>query len=239
MTVTRVGGHRARMEPAKPRFPKSLLWKLAVLVVIVMIAGVLVLRGMNLEAIFDEAMQRISAAGPWAFFIAMALLPTVGVPFLAFTLTVGPAFRAQLGLGGVLIACAASLFINITLAYWLARCWLRPWLEKIVTRYGYKVPQVVSRTDQFEMTLLLRITPGPPFLLQNCLLGLAKIPFPLYIAISETVLMLHTTALVIFSEALVRGRGGQALFGASLFIAVLLAIHILRRHYARRKNGAN
>ncbi|HTQ31054.1 MAG TPA: VTT domain-containing protein, partial [Opitutaceae bacterium] len=167
-----------------------------------------VLRGINLreaEAWFNQTMGRIAAAGPLAFFAAMAVLPAVGAPFLGFTLTVGPAFRAQLGLGGVLAASAASLLVNITLTYWLARCWLRPWLEKLVTRYGYKVPQV-SRSDQFEITLLLRITPGPPFFLQNYLLGLAKIPFPLYLAISEAVIMVHTTALVIFSDALAHGK---------------------------------
>jgi uncharacterized membrane protein YdjX (TVP38/TMEM64 family) len=237
LTVARAGGHRAWMEPAKPLFQKSLLLKLGVLLVLAAVAAVFVLHGLDWRTLFDKTMGRISAAGPLAFFIAMALLPAVGAPFLAFTLTVGPAFKSQLGLAGVLAACAVSLFVNITFTYWLARCWLRPWLEKLVTRYGYKVPQV-SRTDQFEITLLLRITPGPPFFLQNYLLGLAKIPFPLYFAVSETVLMMHTTALVIFSDALVHGKGRQAAFGVSLFIAVLLVVHILRRHYAKRNTGA-
>jgi uncharacterized membrane protein YdjX (TVP38/TMEM64 family) len=236
LTVARGGAHRARMEPAKPRFSKSLLWKLAALALLVAAAGIFVLRGVDLRALFDGTMGRISAAGPLVFFTAMALLPAVGAPFLAFTLTVGPAFRSQLGLGGVLAACAASLFVNITLTYWLARCWLRPWLEKLVVRYGYKVPQV-ARADQFEMTLLLRITPGPPFFLQNYLLGLAKIPYPLYAAVSLTVVMMHTTGLVIFSEALAHGRGKEAVLGVSLFIAVLLVIHIVRRHYAKRNTG--
>lgn len=186
------------------------------------------------EEWFNQIMGRISAAGPVAFFAAMAILPAAGAPVLAFTLTVGPAFRAQLGLAGVLAACAASLLVNISVTYWLARCWLRPWLEKLVVRRGYKIPQV-SRADQFEITLLLRITPGPPFFLQNYLLGLAKIPFPLYLAISETVVMMHTTALVIFSDAMVHGKGRQAVLGASLLIAVLLGIHLTRRHYKMRK----
>ena len=214
--------------------------KLAALLLLLAAAAVFALRGAPLReavALFDQAMGRISAAGPWAFFSAMAILPAVGAPFLAFVLTVGPAFKSQLGLGGVLAACAASMFFNITFTYWLARCWLRPFLEKLVTRYGYKVPQVAP-ADQFEITLLLRITPGPPFFLQNYLLGLARIPFPLYFAVSAVVVMMNTTALVIFSEALVHGRGRQAVLGASLLVAVILVIHMLRRHYGRRKNGA-
>jgi uncharacterized membrane protein YdjX (TVP38/TMEM64 family) len=102
-----------------------------------------------------------------------------------------------------------------------------------VARSGHKVPQVVPE-DQFEVTLLLRITPGPPFFLQNFLLGLAEIPFLRYLAISWTVIMLNTAGLVIFGKALVNGKGGDAVLGVSLFVAALLIIHLLRRHYAKR-----
>jgi uncharacterized membrane protein YdjX (TVP38/TMEM64 family) len=70
--------------------------------------------------------------------------------------------------------------------------------------------------------------------LQNFLLGLAEIPFPRYLAISWTVIMLNTAGLVIFGAKLESGEGREALLGISLFVAALLFIHILRRHYAKR-----
>ncbi|MDE3084016.1 MAG: VTT domain-containing protein [Verrucomicrobiota bacterium] len=223
------------MEPPKRGLTKALFYKLGALVFIAIVAGFFVLRGLDWRTLFNETMGAISAAGPWVFFTARALLPAAGAPLMAFTLTAGPAFESELGLGGVLAACATSLFINLSLTYWLSRRWLRPWLEKLVIRAGYKVPQV-AREDQFEVALLVRITPGPPHFLQSYLLGLAEIPFWMYLAISWTILMLYTVGLVIFGGALVNGKGGEALLGISLFVAVLLIIHILRRHYAKRRN---
>jgi uncharacterized membrane protein YdjX (TVP38/TMEM64 family) len=95
------------------------------------------------------------------------------------------------------------------------------------------VPQV-AKEDHFEVTLLLRITPGPPFFLQNFLLGLAEIPFLRYLAISWTVIMLNTAGLVIFGAKLASGEGREAVLGGSLFVAMLLIIHIFRKHYAKR-----
>jgi uncharacterized membrane protein YdjX (TVP38/TMEM64 family) len=158
----------------------------------------------------------------------------MGAPILAFILMAGPAFEPQLGRCGVLAACAVSNFVSVSAGYWLARRWLRPWLEKFVARSGHKVPQVAP-ADEFEVTLLLRITPGPPFFLQNFLLGLAEIPFPRYLAISWTVIMLNTAGLVIFGAALANGKAREAVLGISLFIAALLIIHLLRRHYAKRR----
>jgi uncharacterized membrane protein YdjX (TVP38/TMEM64 family) len=222
------------MEPTKRRFKTSLLIALGAMAVVVVVAGYFVLRGMDLRGFFNEAMERVRTAGPLAFFAAMGVLPAVGAPILAFILMAGPAFEPQLGRGGVLAACAVSNLLSLSVGYWLARRWLRPWLQKFVVRSGHKVPQVAP-ADQFEVTLLLRITPGPPFFLQNFLLGLAEIPFLRYLAVSWTVIMMHTTGLVIFGGALTNGKGGEAVLGISLFVAALLIIHILRRHYAKRR----
>ena len=221
------------MEPTKRRFKTSLLVMLGALAVIAAVAGYFILRGLDWSGIFTVAMAHVRAAGPLVFFAAMGILPAVGAPILAFILTAGPVFGPQLGLGGVLAACAVSHLLSLSIGYWLARRWLRPWLLKFVARSGHKVPQVVPE-DQFEVTLLLRITPGPPFFLQNFLLGLAEIPFPRYLAISWTVVMMHTTGLVIFGKALANGKGRDAVLGVSLFVAALLIIHLLRRHYAKR-----
>ena len=221
------------MEPTKRRFKTSLLVMLGALAVVAAVAGYFILRGLDWSGLFNGAMAHVRAAGPLVFFAAMGVLPALGAPVLAFILTAGPAFGPQLGLGGVLAACAVSHLSSLSLGYWLARRWLRPWLQKFVARSGHKVPQVVPE-DQFEVTLLLRITPGPPYFLQNFLLGLAEIPFPRYLAISWPVMMLNTAGLVIFGAKLASGEGREAVLGGSLFVAALLIIHLLRRHYAKR-----
>jgi uncharacterized membrane protein YdjX (TVP38/TMEM64 family) len=222
------------MDPTQRRFKTSLLVVIGGLAVIAAVTAYFILRGLDWSGLFNAAMGHVRAAGPLVFFVAMGILPAVGAPILAFILTAGPAFGPQLGLGGVLAACALSYGLNLSIGYWLARRWLRPWLQKFVARSGHKVPQVVKE-DQFEVTLLLRITPGPPFFLQNFLLGLAEIPFPRYLAISWTVIMLNTAGLVIFGAKLASGEGREAVLGGSLFVAVLIIIHIFRKHYAKRR----
>ena len=228
------------MESVPPAARKLPLAKLALVALVLAVIGLLALRWVGLPELKVLAKQWLTvmrAAGPLPFFVAWAVLPSFGVPLSVFTLSAGPMFGERLGLGGVLAGAAASLACNLTLTYWLARRWLRPWLEKLVRQAGYQIPEV-GPDDRLELTLLLRITPGPPYFFQSYLLGLAGIPFRLYFTVSLAVAMLHTTGLVIFAESIAEGKGRLAVVGVSVFIAVMLGIHLLRRHYARRKTPA-
>ena len=228
------------MDSAPSPSRKALFFKLGVAAVLLLTAVALVLRGIGMGELkdwFTRGIGLLKDAGPLVYFTAMALLPAVGAPMSIFTLTAGPAFGAQLGVGGVLAAAGASLAVNLALTYWLARRWLRPWLEKLVRRAGYKIP-VVERADQFELTLLLRITPGPPLFLQSYILGLAAIPFRQYFLLSWSVCMLQIAGMVIFAQSIAEGKGKLAMIGVSVSTAVMLGIHILRRHYAKQKAKA-
>ena len=226
--------HFAMMPEDRPASKKGLLIKAGVLGVAVLVVGVLMLHGLNLKALLVQIMAVIGDAGPWVFFTGVALLPACGFPLMAFTLTAGPAFGAQLGLGGVLAAYGAAVGINLTLTYWLARYALRPWVERMVTRAGYKIPHIEEK-EHLEVTLLLRITPGPPFFLQSYLLGLGRVAFLTYLWVSWTVAMAYAVGAVYFGKAIVEGSAGLAVMGVSLLIAAILIIHLLRRHYGKRR----
>lgn len=217
---------------------KGLLIKL----LIVALGGVVILlvllsRGLDLRAVASHVMDAIRVAGPWGFFAGMAVLPAVGFPMLPFVLAAGPAFGQQLGLGGLLACAAAAIFFNITLTYWLARAGFRPALEYLVKRLNYKIPEV-RKSDQLEVTILVRVTPGPPFFVQSYLLGLAGIPYRIYVLPSFLAPMINTAGFVIFGDAIMKGKGQVALFGISLVIAAALGIHMVRRHLARKKAAA-
>jgi len=173
-------------------------------------------------------------AGPWVFFTAYALLPAVGFPITFFHLTAGSVFSERLGLGWVLAAAGLAMFVNITLTYWLARYGIRPWLEELIGRTKYKIP-VVAAADHAEVTLLLRITPGPPFFVQGCLLGLAGIRFRTYVWISWVIAMAYASGFIVFGDAILHGKGRLALLGLSALTAVALGIHLLRRHYGKKR----
>ena len=169
---------------------KRLLLLLALVCIVSLIVAGLLLRAMSVQEIVavgkglvDRVADWSRTVGPIPFFAAMALLPAAGFPIMFFSLSAGVLFVPQIGLGWAITGALTSLGINISLTYWLARYALRPLLEGLVRKLGYGLPQV-AKENQMSLTLLCRITPGPPFFVQNYLLGLAKIPFWTYLWVS-------------------------------------------------------
>lgn len=222
------------MAGAEPRDRRKFLVKAGIGLAMLFAAGVLMIRGFDIKSMIFNIMDTIRLLGPLAFFTAMALLPAAGFPLMAFALTAGPAFGAQLGLGGVLLGSAAAITVNVVLTYWLARRALRPLLAWALGRLGYAIPAVPA-SEQLEVTLLVRITPGPPFFVQSYLLGLAEIPFRTYLVPSLLFPMINLSGVVIFGDALMHGKAKIAVLGISLVVAALLGVHLLRRHLRLRR----
>ncbi len=219
---------------ATPASRRSLIIKLAAVAVLAAAAGVLVLQGVDLKAGVERVMEAVRALGPWVFFGAMTLLPAFGFPMIAFTLSAAPLFGPRFGTAGVWALVALSIALNVSLTYWFARYAFRPLLEKWVKRLGYKVP-TVDKEDYVSLTLLVRLTPGPPFFLQGYVLGLMEVPFRTYLLWSWLVVMGYATPLVFFGQSVMEGSTRNALFGGSLLVAVFVAVSWFRRRAARRK----
>lgn len=184
-----------------------------------------------------DIVAALQAGGPWLFFAGMALLPALGMPMLAFSLTAAPAFSARIGLPGTVAAALAAVTINLLLTYGLARRALRPLLEGLIERFGYRLPQVES-ADATDLIVIVRVTPGIPFFVQNYLLGLAEAPLGRYVAISCAAQWAYTVAFILFGDALRRGSARVALGGVAIVIVAAAATHLVRRHYASRKSAA-
>jgi uncharacterized membrane protein YdjX (TVP38/TMEM64 family) len=204
---------------------------------VIAVAAALVLHGGSLLGFARRGIDQIRGAGPWAFFAAMATLPGLGVPMLAFSLTAVSAFGPQMGVGGVVAAGLAAVAVNLAFTYWLASRALRPWLARILGKLGYRLP-VVGSADMTDLIVLLRVTPGLPFFAQNYLLGLANAPVGPYLAISCAITFAQTTAFMLFGDALLRGRGRAGLLALSLLLALSAATHLIRRHYGRKARPA-
>ena len=214
-------------------------WKLVVLVAAVAAAGAagfwwLKIHDYSVRLSIDEGVKVLRAAGPLAFFTAMAILPAFGFPISVFYLTAASAFAATLGMGGVLGAAAVALLANVSLAYWLARYALRPMLVQLISRTKYRIPELTA-SDHAEVTLLVRITPGPPFFVQSYLLGLAGVSFRTYVWISWVISMAYAAGFIVFGEAILHGKARLAIVGLSVLVAVALGVHFLRRHYGKKR----
>jgi uncharacterized membrane protein YdjX (TVP38/TMEM64 family) len=206
-------------------------------VVVLAAAGWVCWRMFPVGAWISKGVAEITALGPWAFFLAMAILPGLGVPASLFTLTAGSAFEARMGICGVVAAGCAAMAINLTLTFWLARGVLRRPLERLFDAMGYTLPKV-DRSDITDLIVILRVTPGFPFFVQNYLLGLADAPPGRYFLISVLTTLPYTVAFIVFGDALLHGRGYLVILSLSLIVALVAATHIVRRHYAGRKASA-
>lgn len=222
------------MAESSPRPNRALLVKLAVVAVILLAGAVLVARGLDLKGLIAQGLDLIRGAGPVAFFTAMALLPAAGAPLLAFLLTSGSAFGPTLGMGAVIALALLAITINMVLSYFLARRALRPLLEALFTRLGYRLPRAESG-DYFDLIVILRVTPGVPFPVQNYLLGLAEVPFGRYLLTSLLCTAPAAAAFIVFGEAMLHGRGRAALIGLGLILAVAAGTQLVRKHYAKKR----
>nr|PZN64623.1 MAG: hypothetical protein DIU62_09595 [Pseudomonadota bacterium] len=212
---------------------RMLLVKIALAVVLLAAVAAAVTRGYDLFGLVQQILSLVRQAGPTGFFVAMALLPAMGVPQTFFNLAAGPVFAPQLGMPVVLFLSAAAIGTNIAVTYLLARKTLRPLLQKLLARTGYTLPPV-SPGNTNDLIVLFRVTPGIPFPVQNYLLGLAGVPFAPYLTISCLIAFPLNAGVILFGEALLNGRGGAALLGVLLLLAALTIIRMVRRKYLRR-----
>lgn len=225
------------MDATSAKNRKTLLIKLCLVALALAAVGVAVLAGLDLKALLARGLALIQSLGPTAFFTAMAILPGLGVPILTFDLTVGSAFSDSLGMPLVLALSLAAVTINLTVTYCLARWLLRPLLQKLIDRLGYRMPEAAG-SDGTDLLIILRVTPGVPFLVQNYMSGLANIPFGRYLAISCLISWSTNAAFIVFGEALVKGKGSMILMAVSAIVALLAITHMVRRRYAARKARA-
>lgn len=212
-----------------PRPSTGTIVKLALMLVALAALAWFALRGVDLRAAAETAIVWLRDAGPWVFFAAMAVLPAFGAPISVFTLVAGPAF----GLAVSIPAAAAAMIVNMTINYWIARRWLRPVVEWFFRRASYKIPRSTAENHRM-LTVLVRVTPGLPYFAQGFVLGLAEVPFRIYLPISFAIQYAFALGFLIFGKALMTGRVGMIVAAVAILAAAAIAIKLLRRHYARR-----
>jgi uncharacterized membrane protein YdjX (TVP38/TMEM64 family) len=217
-------------------FARSLLKKLA-LATLVLLGLILVVITEDLQTMIHRILDLLRNAGPGVFFVAMILLPALGAPLSFFTLTAGSVFGPQMGLPLVMLLSLVAITANMAISHLLARRALRPLLSRFLQHLGYRMPQVGS-ADGGDLTVLLRVTPGIPFAVQNYLLGLAAVPFARYLLVSCLVALPLNAAIIFFGEALLQGRGRGILIGLLALLSVMAVISLVRRRHAGIKVAA-
>lgn len=169
-------------------------------------------------------------AGVVPFFLAMALLPALGVPITPFFIVAGATFGTFVGLTGSAIALSA----NLLLCYWIARSGLRPWLTRLLARTRYDIPDFEEGKGALRFTLLVKLAPGVPIFIKHYLLGLAGVPFWIYFAVSGAITGLYAGAFVVLGDSLLEHDLGTSAMALAALVAIALAIYLWRRLVGKR-----
>jgi uncharacterized membrane protein YdjX (TVP38/TMEM64 family) len=208
----------------------SLVGLTAVFVIMVLTTG--------LTEAANAVVLGLREAGPAVFFVAMTVLPAVGFPLMAFTLAAGPVFGPALGAGWVIVWSLAAVVGNLLLTYWLANRALRPLVSRLLKYFEFTLPDVTA-TGAWQIALIVRLTPGPPFWAQSYLLGLIRVPLVPYLMVSTSVMAGYIVTLVCGGVALANGNGRLAFTAAGILVISVAALQLWRKRTARRKTAAD
>ncbi|HCR31160.1 MAG TPA: hypothetical protein DIV79_14200 [Opitutae bacterium] len=202
------------------------------LAILAAVAGMIVV-GIYWERILEFDVQAtvdwVASFGPVPFFAAMAIFPSLWAPVSPFLILAGALYDMPVALLG----SGLALSTNMAISWLVAGKWFRPPFERLVHRFGYTVPEMTKET-MVTVAALLRITPGMPFPLQNYLLGLARMPFGWYMAVSVPLNLSIAFSIVWFGDALLKGNATMILLALSVIIALSLAVRQLRARLKRK-----
>ena len=86
----------------------------------------------------------------------------------------------------------------------------------------------------FAWSLILRLTPGIPFIFSNIVLGALKMPFQLYIIISAPILTLSSFGYIYATAGIISGDFVYLGGGIAIILCFFIAGRIILK---RRKNA--
>jgi len=203
--------------------PRNRRRRLAGLVVLAVVTLFFLTAGRGL---LDQFLASLRQWGPVPFYLVFAVLVSVGVPPTPFLLAAGAAFDFPANLLALPLAYAASL----GLAFPLANRLFRRQLDAFLTAKAPVVANLLKESPALA-TVLVRCTPGFPYVLQNCLLVSTGQPFGRFFLASLPPLVLFGVLYLAIGKSLLAGKYG--LLGLALF--ALVAVLFLFRHLARRR----
>jgi uncharacterized membrane protein YdjX (TVP38/TMEM64 family) len=164
---------------------------------------------------------------PWALIAAMATLPGLGFPsspvLVLFAMVVVPNYGMP---GAVALAITAQSLCSI----WTYALAAGP-IKRLLRRYLLReraLPEM-SEHNAVRLGLILRLTPGIPYALQNIILGIIGMRFRDYLLVSIPTTSLWTACFVITGGAIFKGQLGWAITGLVILIVVILATRMWSR----------
>lgn len=172
-------------------------------------------------------------AHPWALVLLLATLPGIGFPISPVLFLFGIVLVPRFGLPATLALGIGAQAVCTTWAYALAAGPLRLWLLRIF--YKDRTLPDMSSGNALRLGLILRLTPGIPYALQNIALGLVGMRLRPYLIVSIPTTALWTVGFITTGGALFEGQTGMAISGIAIIVVLAVATRMISRKY---KNDA-
>jgi uncharacterized membrane protein YdjX (TVP38/TMEM64 family) len=163
---------------------------------------------------------------PWALVLVVATLPGLGLPISPLLILMGIVLGPLYGLPATCAIAIAAQGICSIWAYGLAAGPFRELLKRTLLK-KWTLPELSER-GALRIGLIIRITPGIPYALQNVALGVMGLRFKTYLLASIPTQALYAIGFVVTGGAIFEGRGGLALTGVLLLVVVILITRTMR-----------
>ena len=112
--------------------------------------------------------------GLWLF-TSIAVLPGLVLP-VAPLLTLAGLWGQEHGPWLSSLYSLVALTVNLSWTYWIASGPARSLIERFLKRFQYELP-TKPPSNLMQWAIIVRLTPGVPFIFSNYGLGLVKMPF--------------------------------------------------------------
>jgi len=169
-------------------------------------------------------------AHPWALIAVLATLPGLGFPISPVLVFFGVVLAPRYGMPATLALAIAAQGLCTIWTYALAAGPLRGLLRSYVLRHR-ELPEL-TEGNTIRLGLILRLTPGIPYALQNIVLGILGMRLRPYLLVSLPTTSLWTVGFVITGGAILKGQIGWALTGVVILIVLVLATRMWSRKNA-------
>lgn len=170
--------------------------------------------------------------GFWLF-VSIAILPGFILPCAPLLLLAG-IWGTEFGVVQACLYSVLALTINLIWTYWFAYGPGRKIVNRLLKVFKYEIPELPSQNLN-QWAIILRLTPGIPFIFTNYGLGLLKMPFVKYILISTPIISITDCGFVLASAGIFGGSWKYIWGGISILIIMILVGRIL----SKRKQHAN
>lgn len=166
-------------------------------------------------------------AHPWALLLVLATLPGLGFPVSPILVLTGIVLAPRYGM---VTACLLGVLAQGTCTTWTYLLASGP-LRAVITRYVRKRRELPSLTEgnMIRVGLILRLTPGIPYALQNVALGILGIRLGPYLAVSIPTSSIWSIGFIVTGGAIFEGRAGLAISGVLLLVVLVIATKMIAR----------